>query len=135
MNKIELKRQLELVVELMGVDPDPLKIGIAGDRVDPAVRCGIFNGKDPGSEFSIGLGVISRKQWLELTDDALVLNKPDKDPVVIPYDAIYELNIPLTYGDQVVKEGWMYYNLLGNSMFMYLDTGKEEKLKLEKVGE
>ncbi|MCT4994468.1 hypothetical protein [Pseudomonas phage PhiPizzaParty] len=133
MNNIELKHQLELAVELMGVDPAPLKIGIAGDLVDTATRCGIFNGKDPGREFSIGLGIVSRKQWLELTDDSLILNKPNKDPVVIPYDAIYELNIPLEYSEQAEKEGWMYYNLLGESIFMYLDTGKEEKLQLAKV--
>ena len=132
MDKVELKRQLEMVVEMMGVNPDPLKIGVAGEHVDVASRCALFNGRDPGNQFGIGLGILGRKQWLELTDNELILNKPDTDPVVIPYDAIYELNIPLEYGDQVIAEGWQYYNLMGEPMCMYLDTGKEEKLNLEK---
>ncbi|MFO5759985.1 hypothetical protein ACLBQR_32010 [Klebsiella pneumoniae] len=44
MNNTELKRQLEMVIELMGVFPDPLTIGIAGNRVTKETRCSLFNG-------------------------------------------------------------------------------------------
>ncbi|AAL83137.1 hypothetical protein FDI90_gp123 [Pseudomonas phage PA7] len=134
MNNTELKRQLEMVIELMGVFPDPLTIGIAGNRVTKETRCSLFNGKDPGEEFSIGLGISSRKQWLKLADHALILTKPEKEPIVIPYEAICELSAPLKFEEELVSKGWFVYNLLGTSMFMYLDTGKEEKLKFEKVG-
>ncbi|ANM45043.1 hypothetical protein fnug_276 [Pseudomonas phage fnug] len=113
----------------MGIDPAPLKIGIAGDRVDTATRCSIFNGKDPGREFSISLGIVSRKQLLEHTDDALILNKPEKEPIVIPYKAIYDMPTSLEFEEELISEGWLVYNILRTPIFMWLDAGKTEKLK------
>ncbi|MFO5615205.1 hypothetical protein ACLBQC_32110, partial [Klebsiella pneumoniae] len=71
---------------------------------------------------TVRLGISNRKQWLKLADHALILTKPEKEPIVIPYEAICELSAPLKFEEELVSKGWFVYNLLRTSMLMYLVT-------------